>query len=64
MSVLKNPDIFYKETHRMIFNAVKNLYDNSVPVDILTVTNELRRLGDLEFCGGAMVISELTSKVN
>jgi replicative DNA helicase len=64
MSVLKNPEVFYKETHQMVFNAIKNLYDSSIPVDILTVTNELRRLGDLESCGGPMFIVDLTSKIN
>lgn len=58
------PDFFYKDNHKEIYSAIVDLFNNSEPVDLLTVTNRLRESGRLEFCGGAYYITELTSKVN
>ncbi len=57
-------DTFYKPAHQEIYNAIKELFQNSEPIDIITVTQKLRSLGKLEFVGGAYVIAELTSRVN
>lgn len=59
-----NPDTFYKEAHQIIFNAIKVLFQKGEPVDILTVTNQLRSTGELEIVGGAYYIAQLTSKVS
>lgn len=63
IDILK-PDTFYKDSHKEIYNSIVDLFNNSEPVDILTVTNHLRKSGKLEFVGGAYYITELTSKVN
>ena len=63
IEVLK-PESFYKESHAEIFQAIVDLFNNAEPVDLLTVTNHLRKVGKLEFVGGAYYITELTSKVN
>lgn len=63
IEVLK-PESFYKDAHRMIFEAIVQLFNNSEPVDIKTVTHQLRKNGNLEIVGGAYVVSELTTKVN
>lgn len=57
------PKSFYKEAHGRIFNAIHNLFKNAQPIDILTVTNELKRTGELEIVGGAYYISQLTNRV-
>ncbi|PKP23881.1 MAG: replicative DNA helicase [Bacteroidetes bacterium HGW-Bacteroidetes-22] len=57
------PEVFYKESHKKIYSAVQSLFNRSEPVDIITVTNELRNRGDLEICGGALYIAQLTNKV-
>ncbi|WKN31752.1 replicative DNA helicase [Porifericola rhodea] len=57
-------DSFYKDSHKEIYKAILQLFDNSEPIDILTVTNQLRKLGTLEFAGGAFYVSGLTQKVN
>jgi len=56
-------ECFYKEAHQTIFHAINNLEDKSQPVDILTVTQELRLMGQLDFVGGPYYISQLTSRV-
>lgn len=52
---------FYKEAHRMIFEAVVNLANRNEAVDLITVTEELRQKNQLEGVGG---IPYLTSLVN
>lgn len=57
------PKSFYKEAHGRIFSAIQNLFQRSEPIDILTVTQELKRTGELEIVGGAYYISQLTNRV-
>jgi replicative DNA helicase len=64
LSILKHPEVFYKEAHQLIFLAIKRLFEDGKPVDILTITNELRTSGHLEIVGGAYYISELSTKIN
>ncbi len=59
-----SPESFYKEEHRLIFKAVKNLFGASQPVDILTVANELRQKGELESIGGEYFLIQLSQKVS
>ena len=62
IDILK-PEIFYKDSHQKIFQAIQVLFIKSSPVDILTVTAQLRQQGDLEMVGGAYYITELTNRV-
>ena len=55
--------VFYKESHQKIFAAIARLFGKSEPVDILTVTNELKNEGELEMVGGPYYITMLTSRV-
>ncbi len=63
IDILK-PESFYKETHAKIYEAIVQLFNKSEPVDLMTVTAQLRKNGTLEMAGGAYQIAELTSKVN
>ena len=63
IDILK-PESFYKDAHGEIYKAIQELFNNSEPVDLLTVTNQLKNLGKLEFVGGPYYLSELTTKVN
>lgn len=62
IDILK-PEVFYKDGHQKIAEAIQNLFVKSEPIDILTVTNELRSMGDLEMIGGPYYISQLTNRV-
>jgi len=62
IDILK-PEVFYKDNHQKIFQAIKQLFEKSSPVDILTVTAQLRQLGELDMIGGAYYITELTNRV-
>lgn len=58
-----SPESFYKEAHKKIFEAIIHLSQNLQPIDILTVTEELRKREKLEEVGGPYYITQLTSKV-
>lgn len=62
IDILK-PEVFYKDAHQTIFKAIFDLFQESQPVDILTVTNKLRSMGSLEMVGGPYFISQLTNRV-
>ena len=56
-------DDFYRERHGVIYEAMLALYNESEPVDVLTVTDRLRQMGKLEEVGGAASVDELTGLV-
>ena len=58
-----SPDDFYKEGNRKILERIISLIDKNLPVDLLAVTEELQRGGDLEEVGGASYVSSLMDGV-
>ena len=63
IDILRTPEAFYDPKHKLIFEAIRDLYASSTPIDLLTVTEELRKLGKLEVAGGPYYMSTLTNKV-
>jgi replicative DNA helicase len=61
-AVVKSAD-FYAPKHELIYDAVYNLYGRGEPTDVITVTAELTRLGNLVKIGGADYLHTLTSIV-
>jgi replicative DNA helicase len=57
------PDSFYVDAHKRIFGAIQNLFRTDQPIDILTVTQELKKSAELDIVGGPFYISQLTNKV-
>src|SRR5215471_21413452 len=57
------PEDFYRETHRVIFEAVVDLYESGEPADLITLTDELQRRGKLEEIGGVSYVSSLANQV-
>jgi replicative DNA helicase len=62
IDILKD-EAFYLDAHQRIWRAVRMLYQNQAPVDLLTVTEQLKRNGDLDAAGGAFYVAQLTNKV-
>ncbi len=54
---------FYRERHRLIYAAMLSLYEQSEPIDVLTVAEHLRSGGQLEAAGGAATIDGLAGTV-
>ena len=57
------PEAFYKESHQIIFSAITRLFAKTEPIDILTVTNELKFSNELDSAGGPFYIAQLTNRV-
>jgi replicative DNA helicase len=57
------PDSFYKEEHQKIFQAIIDLSSNDKAIDILTVTEEMKKRKELDDVGGPLYITQLTSRV-
>jgi replicative DNA helicase len=55
--------VFYHDAHRKLFGTLLTLYRNHVPVDLVTVTDELRKHSLLEEIGGPSFLATLTSVV-
>ncbi|MCB0733484.1 MAG: replicative DNA helicase [Flavobacteriales bacterium] len=55
--------VFYHDAHQVIFRAIKRLFDQGEPVDLLTVTENLRQAAELQAAGGAYYVTQLTNKV-
>lgn len=54
---------FYKEQNGLIFKAILSLALKHEQIDILTVSQELKRTGDLELVGGSYYVSSLTNRI-
>ena len=54
---------FYKPAHQVIFSAVAALFDANEPIDAITVSDRLRRTGDLERLGGIGYLTALLDSV-
>lgn len=57
------PESFYDPINQKIFEAISTLGLNQRPIDMITVTEQLRKNGTLKEVGGAVHISELTARV-
>jgi replicative DNA helicase len=62
VEILK-PECFYVEAHQLIFMAMRSLQEKSMPIDILTVVEELRLREQLEPVGGPYYVTKLTNSV-
>lgn len=54
---------FYDKQHALIFGGMMRLYEKHKPVDLLTLTEELKRKDELETVGGSAYLTELTNYV-
>ena len=58
-----NPDCFYKEANRKIYQAISALASKHAPIDIFTVAQELSKTDDLELVGGPYYLSQLSMRI-
>lgn len=63
ISPIIDTPIFYKESHQRIFEVIKTISAKKEPIDLITVTQELRNSGLLEEIGGPAYITQLTRRV-
>ena len=63
VSEILKPECFYEKSHEKIYAAIVDLAMNQRPVDMLTVTEQLKKRGELDEVGGPFYISQLTTSV-
>ena len=61
---LLSADVFYKENHKYIYQAIYDLFTRNEPVDLLTVSSELRSKSKLDLAGGDLYLIQLTQKIS
>jgi replicative DNA helicase len=54
---------FYSETHRVLYGAMMRLYSRGDPIDQLTLTNELRSMGEFDRIGGRQYVFRIVESV-
>ncbi len=59
-----SPEAFYKEAHKHIFEAIFKLFENSEPIDLLTVSSQLKKDAKLDSVGGDFYLISLTQRVS
>ena len=59
-----HPEVFYKEAHQHIFEAIHTLFEDGEPIDLLTVSNQLKKDVKLDKAGGEFYLVQLTQKVS
>ena len=64
LQVFIEPEVFYLEKHQLIFAAIKELHNNNNPIDIKTVSEQLKSENYLEKAGGDYYLIELTMGVS
>ncbi|WP_431242782.1 replicative DNA helicase [Flavobacterium sp. P21] len=57
------PDAFYKDAHKHIFEAILRLFTETQPIDLLTVSTQLKKNGKLDVAGGDFYLIQLTQKI-
>jgi len=57
------PEYFYQRRHRVIFRAIRELFDRAEPSDIVSLANRLEERGEMERAGGRMYLNELIDRV-
>ncbi len=63
VSEILKPESFYEPRHQKIYEAIRNMNMDERPVDIMTLTNELTKMGEIEKVGGAQYLMEISSQV-
>src|SRR5690554_699473 len=59
-----SPECFYKEAHQYIFEAINQLFKDGQPIDLLTVSAQLKKNAKLDLAGGDFYLIQLTQKVS
>jgi replicative DNA helicase len=62
VEILK-PDDFYREANKEIYEAILDLYNRNEPVDIITLSEELKKRGTLEAVGGITYLGSLSGSI-
>lgn len=63
IEIFSDEPVYYKESHNLIFRAVRDLFQESQTIDVVTVSEELEKRGELERIGGSTYLHGLAASV-
>jgi len=63
LSIITHENCFYSDVHQEIYSVMMHLLNTGVPIDLLTITDELRKRDKLEMCGGAYELTNISMDV-
>ena len=61
---LLSPEVFYKRSHQLIYESIERLFRESEPIDLLTVSADLKKNKNFEPAGGDFYLISLSQKVS
>ncbi len=61
--IIREPDVFYTDKHKLLFSALFDMYSKNEPIDILTLSDKLKKKGHLEKVGGDFQLIKMTQIV-
>jgi replicative DNA helicase len=64
IAVIQNPNVFFKNEHVLIYEAIQVLFTEGLPIDLLTVSQKLKQLGNLQNAGGDIYLMTLTQRIS
>ena len=59
-----SPEVFYKKSHQLIYESIERLFRESEPIDLLTVSADLKKNKNFEAIGGDFYLINLSQKVS
>lgn len=63
LEIIQSEECFYVDAHRKIYAAMRRLFDRGTSVDLLTISEELRKTSEIELVGGSYFLTHLTTSV-
>ena len=64
IELIKTEEVFYVDAHQRIWKAMSALYYSHTQIDLLTLTEQLKRQGDLDAVGGALYLVQLSNSIS
>lgn len=64
IEILGKENVFFKPEHQEIYNSILIIFEKNISIDLLSVSNELKNRGKLEFIGGQYYLIQLSNKVS
>lgn len=61
--IIRDPQVFYLDKHKLLFAALYEMYNKNEPIDLLTVSDYLKRKGHLEKVGGDYALIKMTQVI-
>lgn len=63
-ALVNSPDVFTEDTHKIVYEALKALYDDNLPIDIITIAEWAKKAGKYKSMGGAKTLTQMAGKIS